>query len=138
MQQGIHRYTLLLTGISLLFIGFIYCIDPNLLLTRYELSVASASDDNMYRGAYGGLFITMGGAIAYGFYAAQFLRNSTIIALLFMSGFAIGRIASIATVGLPHSQILGLLIFEIVTTIMFGWFLVSGARSRISDQPQQI
>ena len=43
-----------MTGLLLTFIGLAYCIDPNLLLARYDLSVNGASEDNMYRGAYGG------------------------------------------------------------------------------------
>ncbi|MCG8416120.1 MAG: DUF4345 domain-containing protein [Pseudomonadales bacterium] len=133
-QKNIHRYVLLFTGATLALIGVTYCIDPNLLLARYELSVAGASEDNMYRGAYGGLFITTGAAIAYGFYTDAFRQVSTIVALLFMGGFAIGRIASILALGIPHQQIVGLLVFEIVSSAVFIWLLLSQPVKKLADQ----
>ena len=131
-MQAIHRYLLLFTGTSLAFIGLAYCVDPNLLLARYGLSVAGASEDSMYRGAYGGLFLTLGAAIALGFFSEGFRRTATIIALLFMSGFAAGRLASVSALGLPHENVLGLLVFEIVTAALFGWFLFS-QRTRVEQ-----
>lgn len=129
-QASIHRIVLLFTGITLTLIGIAYCIDPNLLLARYELSVAGASEDNMYRGAYGGLFVFTGAAIAYGFLKESFRQVSTIIALLFMGGFAFGRVASILALGAPHQQIIGLLIFEIISSAIFVWFLLSQPASQ--------
>ena len=114
---------------TLTLIGISYCIDPNFLLARYELSVAGISEDNMYRGAYGGLFITIGGAIAYGFYSRAFERTSLVIALLFMGGFAVGRMASIITLGLPHQMIVNLFVFELVSSALLVWFLVTDQRS---------
>ncbi len=133
-QENIHRYVLLLTGVTLVLIGVAYCIDPNLLLARYELSVAGASEDNMYRGAYGGLFITTGAAIAYGFFTKTFRQASTIIALLFMGGFALGRIASILALGIPHQQIVGLLVFEIVSSAVFIWLLIAQPIKKAAEQ----
>ncbi len=129
MQDVIHRCLLLLTGATLALIGVTYCLDPNLLLARYELSVVGASDDNMYRGAYGGLFITLGAAIGYGFFSAPSRRTSTMIALLFMGGFALGRMSSILALGMPHQQIIGLLVFELCAAAMFAWFLLAERRS---------
>ena len=105
-------------------IGLIYCVDPNILLARYDLAVSGVSDDNMYRGAYGGLFVVLGATIAYGFFTPSFRQMSTLIALLFMGGFAIGRLSSIVMVGIPHEQIVGLLVFEILSTAVLGYFYV--------------
>ena len=129
----IQRYTLLFIGITLVFIGLTYCIDPNLLLARYELSVVGSSEDNMYRSAYGGLFLTTGAAVGFGFFSDSFRQTSTIIALLFMGGFALGRIASILMVGMPHQQIIGLLGFEIVSSAMFVWFLFLNRGSQVTE-----
>lgn len=130
MTTTLQRYFLLFTGVSLGAIGLAYIVDPNLLLQRYELAVAGVSDDNMYRGAYGGLFITMGIAIAAGFRSPAFRHTATLITLLFMGGFAVGRIASIVAVGAPHEQITGLLSFEVVASVVCLWFLLSGRSSQ--------
>ena len=130
-----HRYLLGLTGIMLCLIGIAYCIDPNLLLGRYDLGVVGASEDNMYRGAYGGLFISLGAAITYGFYSASFRRTATLMALLFMSGFAAGRLVSVFATGLPHEQILNLLAFEIVTTLLFAWALITPQATAAQTTP---
>ena len=123
-MQVFHRYLLLLTGLGLTVIGVAYCVDPNLLLARYDLGVAGASEDNMYRGAYGGLFVAVGAAIGFGFFSSSFRGTATILALLFMGGFAFGRLASIAAVGVPHERIVGLLAFEIVSVALFAWLLL--------------
>lgn len=133
MRYRFQRYFLLITGITLALIGLAYCIDPNLLLVRYELSASGISEDNMYRGAYGGLFITVGAAIAYGFVSQTFAKTSTVIALLFMGGFALGRMASIVAMGLPHQMIMNLFVFEVVSTALFLWFLVSEPTSVVAE-----
>ncbi len=127
-MHSAHRYLLLILGLSLAVIGLAYCIDPNLLLARYELAAESSSEDNMYRGAYGGLFLTLGTAIAFGFLSASFRQPATLIALLFMSGFALGRIASIIAVGMPHGQIMNLLVVELLSSAMLTWFLLEPSR----------
>lgn len=121
----INRYLLILVGVTIILIGLAYCVDPNLLLERYGLTTSNVSEDNVYRGAYGGLFLTLGFAITYGFFSTSFRYTSTMIAALFMGGFAAGRVASIVSLGMPHEQIVGLLIFEIVTTLAFAWLLVT-------------
>ncbi len=130
-MQTAHRYLLLLTGISVCLIGAAYCIDPNPLLARYELTAHGASEDNMYRGAYGGLFITLGAAIAFGFVSSEFCSTSTVIACLFMGGFAFGRLTSIFALGVPHEHIVGLLVFELVSVGLFAWFLFSQRTYRV-------
>ncbi|MEM1403420.1 MAG: DUF4345 domain-containing protein [Pseudomonadota bacterium] len=130
MNTLLQRYFLLFTGISLSAIGIAYIADPNLLLQRYDLAVAGVSDDNMYRGAYGGLFVTMGIAISLGFKSPAFRQTATLITLLFMGGFAFGRIASIVAVGTPHEQIAGLLSFELIASAACLWFLLSRRSSQ--------
>ena len=132
MKTSIHRGLLFLIGLTLVFIGITYCVDPNLLLARYALAVTGVSDDNMYRGAYGGLFIALGVAIGYGALSASFRQTATLIALLFMGGFALGRIASVLAVGIPHDQILSLLMFELASSLALAWFLV-GARKQTTE-----
>ncbi len=133
MAHVIQRYSLLMIGVTLAAIGVVYSIDPNLLLSRYELSVAGASEDNMYRGAYGGLFITLGAAVSFGYFAESFRQTATIIALLFMGGFALGRIASIIALGMPHQLIVGLLMFEIVSSALFIYLLLSQRQTQIAE-----
>ncbi|MEM8767419.1 MAG: DUF4345 domain-containing protein [Pseudomonadota bacterium] len=128
MRNDIHRYLLLGVGATLVAIGAAYCLDPNLLLARYEIAVGDASSDNMYRGAYGGLFLTLGAAMACGFFVESFRNNATWLAILFMGGFALGRLASIAAVGMPQEQILGLLIFEISAVVVFTGLLFAPSR----------
>lgn len=135
MSSNIQRYFLLLTGATLALIGLAYCIDPNFLLSRYDLSVESVSDDNMYRGAYGGLFITCGVAISYGFFSRTFTQTATLIALLFMGGFALGRVSSILALGMPHDSIVGLLLFEVVSTVVFLWFLIRQSAAGMDRSP---
>ena len=132
-----HRYLLLVTGALLMVIGLAYCLDPNLLLGRYELAVVGASEDSMYRGAYGGLFLTLGAAVAFGF-STTHRRNATLLAMLFMGGFALGRLVSIVAAGMPHPQIVGLLLFEVVSVVVFAGLLMADGGWPLSTRPPQL
>lgn len=137
MQTTVQRYLLLFTGATLALIGLAYCVDPNILLSRYEINVVDVSEDNMYRGAYGGLFVTLGLAIGYGFFSKPLRRTATVIGLLFMAGFAVGRASSIISLGMPHEQIVGLFVFELVWAAAFGWLLVSEKGASLANGPQR-
>ncbi|MEM9621164.1 MAG: DUF4345 domain-containing protein [Pseudomonadota bacterium] len=125
MRVIVQRYLLLFIGLTLVGIGLAYCIDPDLLLARYDLRAEGASADSMYRGAYGGLFVALGMAISCGFLLTTFRQTATLLALLFMGGFALGRLASLLALGLPHPQIFSLLVFEVVTALACAWLLLT-------------
>lgn len=103
-------------AIGLIGLGYLY--NPNLLLARYGLETGSAAMDNMLRGAYGGLFVGVAAAFAYGAFVPARTTDALLLTLLFMGGFALGRGVSIVRVGSPGRLVSGLLGYEIITSIL--------------------
>lgn len=112
----IVRFFLGLMALSIGSIGLLYLYDPNLLLARYDLMAGSAGMDNMLRSAYGGLFLTCSLVFLLGVFSEARRRDALAFVAIFMTGAAIGRIASILAVGSPPSTIMPLLYFEIAAT----------------------
>lgn len=114
----ISRLFLGFIALSIGSIGILYLYDPNLLLARYDLATGSAGMDNMLRSAYGGLFLTCSMVFLLGVFVEARRRDSLAFVAIFMTGAAIGRIASILAVGSPPATIMPLLYFEIAATLI--------------------
>ena len=99
-------------------IGIVYLYDPNILLVRYDLETGSPGMDNMLRATYGGLFLGSAFIFLVGILVPSRRRDALIFVAIFMGGNAIGRTASMVTVGAPPDAIMPLLFFEIVATVM--------------------
>lgn len=83
-------------------IGGTYLTVPNLLLNVYGFSIQSISEANLFRGAYGGVFIAFALLFCVGALIEQVARPAQFALLTFMGGFALGRLASMAMDGMPH------------------------------------
>lgn len=114
----IARLFLGFIALSIGTIGILYLVDPNLLLARYDLVTGSAGMDNMLRSTYGGLFLVSAAIFAMGVFVIDRRRDALAFVAIFMTGAAIGRIASILAVGAPPSTIMPLLYFEIAATFI--------------------
>ncbi|MEO0548958.1 MAG: DUF4345 domain-containing protein [Pseudomonadota bacterium] len=114
----ISRIFLAFNAIAIGLIGLLYLYDPNLLLARYDLVTGSAGMDNMLRSTYGGLFLVSAAVFLLGVFSANRHRDALAFVAIFMTGAALGRIASIFAVGSPPATIMPLLYFEIVMTVL--------------------
>lgn len=114
----ISRLFLAFNALAIGSIGLIYLYDPNILLARYDLQTGSVSMDNMLRSTYGGLFLLSAAIFCAGIFKRSRRRDSLAFVAIFMVGAAIGRIASIIAVGVPHATIMPLLYFEIIMAVL--------------------
>lgn len=114
----ITRLYLAFNAIGIGLIGLLYLYDPNMLLARYGLETGSAGMDNMLRAAYGGVFAAAAFVFSIGIFQPARRRDAVGFTALFMTGAAIGRIASIAAVGMPPATIMPLLGFECVSALI--------------------
>ena len=105
-------------ALSIGMIGVLYLYDPNLLLARYDLATGSPGMDNMLRSTYGGLFLTSAFIFALGIFINARRRDALAFVVIFMTGAALGRIASMIAVGSPPDAIMPLLYFEIAATLI--------------------
>lgn len=114
----VSKLFLAFIALSIGAIGILYLYDPNILLARYDLETGKPGMDNMLRATYGGLFLTSTFIFLMGIFVPSRRRDALIFVAIFMSGNAIGRIASMVTVGAPPSSIIPLLYFEVAATVM--------------------
>ncbi len=114
----ISRLFLGFIALSIGSIGIVYLYDPNLLLARYDLAADSAGMDNMLRATYGGLFLASALIFLLGILVEARRRDALAFVAIFMTGAAIGRIASILAVGAPPATIMPLLWFEIAASMI--------------------
>nr|WP_070961293.1 DUF4345 family protein [Hyphomonas sp. Mor2] len=114
----ISRIFLGFIALSIGSIGILYLYDPDLLLARYDLAAGSAGMDNMLRSTYGGVFLMSAMIFLLGVFVEARRRDALAFVAIFMTGAAIGRIASILAVGAPPSTIMPLLYFEIAATVI--------------------
>ena len=111
----------LFLGANALAIGLIglgYLWNPNRLLARSELETGSAAMDSMLRSAYGGLFVGMAAIFALGALVPSRTSDALLFTLLFMGGFALGRVVSLVRVGSPGRAVNALLGYEVVATVV--------------------
>ncbi len=112
------RIFLAFNAIAIGLIGILYLYDPNLLLARYDLETGSVGMDNMLRSAYGGIFLGAAAVFLMGVLRQERRRDALGFVAIFMSGAAIGRVASIMATGMPPETIMPLLYFEIAATLI--------------------
>ena len=123
----IARIFLAFNALAIGVIGLTYLYDPNLLLTRYDLQTGSAGMDNMLRSTYGGIFLVSAAVFLFGAFTEKRRQDAVLFVAIFMSGAAIGRVASIIAVGTPPPAIMPLLYFEIIMMV-FALVLYRSAR----------
>ncbi|MEM7357959.1 MAG: DUF4345 domain-containing protein [Pseudomonadota bacterium] len=121
--MNFKKILLLSAALAIGFVGIGYLAAAETMYGRYGIEILSTNQFNMVRGAYGGLFLTFACLFAVG----GFNRRMEFVALVslctFMSGFAIGRIASIAQDGAPGTMIYALLTFELFYTAVSAYYI---------------
>ena len=124
----ISRVYLALNAVGIGLIGLAYLYQPNLLLSQYGLGVESVGVDNMIRSTYGGVFLAAAAIFVAGVFHPKRLGDALGFAALFMGGLALGRLASIASVGAPPEGVLLLLYYEAAAAVVAaGLYLRSSA-----------
>ena len=120
----------LFLGANALAIGLIglgYLWSPNRLLARYALETGTPAMDSMLRSAYGGVFLGMAAIFALGALVPSRTGDGLLFTLLFMGGFALGRIVSLVRVGSPGRAVNALLGYEVVASaVAAGLYLQLG------------
>jgi hypothetical protein len=100
-------------GAGIAAIGATYLLAPNLLLNVYGFSLQSVSEANLFRGAYGGVFIAFALLVCAGVFKESVATPAQFALLTFMGGFALGRMASMAIDGMPHLLLVVIFVVEV-------------------------
>lgn len=118
----VSKIYLALNAVAIGLVGLFYLYDPNILLSQYGLKTGSTGLDNMFRSAYGGVFLAAATVFLLGVFQPGRRKDAVGFVTLFMIGAAVGRLASIAAVGMPPMSIMPLLGYECLAAVI-GLFL---------------
>jgi hypothetical protein len=127
VPRDLNRFVLGSSALGVAAIGAIYLIAPQAFLDIYEIDLRSASETNLYRAAYGGLFLGFAGLFGLGASRGDLAKPAQIGLLTFMGGAAVGRLVSMIVDGWPHPLIVAVFGVELAYFCAATFLLRDGA-----------
>jgi hypothetical protein len=115
-------------GIGAIAVG--YLVAPQFMLSNYGISIDSINEASMIRSSYGGMFFAFAVLFTIGALKAEFSHAALLALLVFMAGFAGGRIISLMADGIPSLLVLGLLLLEVSYTLVTTYILVRERKTK--------
>ena len=128
-RPAMSKWVLGSAGIGVVAIGVIYLAAPEILLDVYGIEIRSSSEANLFKAAYGGLFLAFGSLFLLGAVRVAYAEPAKIALLIFMSGLAVGRLVSLVADGRPHVLIMVVHGVEVVYAVAAAYIL-RGSSSR--------
>lgn len=105
-------------GGMMLVVGALHLVAPQMMMEAPMIELTSANHHHVIRAAYGGAYLGIAALFLLGL-ANRSLRASSLLAVsVLFSGFALGRLISIALDGLPVGLYLGVLAFEVTFAVL--------------------
>lgn len=102
---------------GLAIIGAAYLVAPNFLPSIYGFSLQSVSETNLFRSAYGGVFLAFTLLLCAGAFKEQLAKPALFALLTLMGGFAFGRTVSMVFDGMPHVLLVVIFVVEVTYTL---------------------
>ena len=112
--MSLGRFTLLGAGLMMLVVGALHLVAPQMMMDAPGIRLTSTNHLHVIRAAYGGAYIGIAALFLFGLLWQEYRRTSLLAVAFLFTGFATGRIVSIALDGVPVALYLGVLAFEIV------------------------
>lgn len=112
------KFALLGAGLMMLVVGALHLLAPQMMMKDPGIELTTINHFHIIRAAYGGAYLGMAFLFLLGAVKPDFTRFSLIAIAVLFSGFALGRIFSIAVDGLPVPLYLGVLTAEVFFTIL--------------------
>lgn len=94
-------------------IGLAYLLALEHVLAFYGERVHSVTEAAIVRSAYGGVFVAFAVLFELGARREGLARAALAALATFMGGFALGRVVSLVTDGVPHPVLVAILIVEL-------------------------
>lgn len=107
------RFTLLGAGLMMLVVGALHLFAPQLMMQEPGIVLSSPNHFHVVRAAYGGAYLGIATLFLAGGFGRIDVRAALVAVALIFSGFAVGRIMSIAVDGMPVPLYLGVLAAEV-------------------------
>lgn len=107
------RFTLYGAGLMMLVVGALHLINPQMMMNEPGIALTSVNHFHVVRAAYGGAYLGIAALFLAGALGRIDARAALMAVILIFGGFALGRLVSIATDGLPVALYLGVLGAEV-------------------------
>ena len=118
MSANLGTIALAGAGGMMLVVGGLHLVSPQMMMEAPMIELTSTNHYHVIRAAYGGAYLGIAALFLLGL-ANRDLRASSLMAVtVLFSGFALGRLVSIAVDGLPVGLYLGVLAFEVTFAVM--------------------
>lgn len=101
-------------GLMMLAVGLLHLVAPQTMMQEPRIALTSANHFHIVRAAYGGAYLGIAALFLMGAIRPERRAASLLAVALLFSGFALGRIVSIAADGVPVALYLAVLVFEVV------------------------
>lgn len=106
-------FTLWGAGLMMLMVGGLHLINPQMMMNTPAIELSTVNHLHIIRAAYGGAYLGMACLFLLGALGRMDRRFALMSVLILFSGFALGRLFSIAVDGLPVGLYLGVLAAEL-------------------------
>ena len=113
-----NKVTLWGAGLMMLVVGALHLFAPQMMMRDPGIELTTTNHLHVIRAAYGGAYLGIATLFLLGAVNANFSRFSLVAIGVLFSGFALGRIFSIAVDGLPVPLYLGVLSAEVIVAIL--------------------
>jgi hypothetical protein len=100
-------------GLMMLVVGALHLIAPQMMMNTPAIELTTVNQQHIIRAAYGGAYLGIAAVFLLGLFRRDLRHSSLLAVLILFSGFAFGRLVSLAADGVPVALYLGVLAFEV-------------------------
>ena len=111
-------FAMLGAGLIMLVVGALHLFAPQMMMNEPGIALTTINHVHIIRAGYGGAFLGMASLFLLGVVKPDFTRFSLVAIVILFSGFALGRLFSIAVDGWPVTRYLGVLAVEVFFAVM--------------------
>ena len=111
-------FAMLGAGLIMLVVGALHLLAPQMMMNEPGIELTTINHVHIIRAAYGGAFLGIASLFLLGVVKPDFTRFSLVAIVILFSGFALGRIISIAVDGWPVNRYLYVLSVEVFFAVM--------------------
>jgi Domain of unknown function (DUF4345) len=101
-------------GAVMLVVGSLHLVAPQMMMETPAIQLSTVNHLHLVRAALGGAFLGIAALFLLGLLRERMRAFSLLSVLVLFSGFAFGRLVSIAVDGMPVGMFLAILAFELI------------------------
>lgn len=105
-------------GLMMLIVGGLHLIAPQMMMEAPAIQLTTVNHRHIIRAAYGGAYLGIAALFLLGLLRPHLRAFALVAVAVLFSGFAFGRLVSIALDGVPVGLYLAVLAFEMIFAVL--------------------